>query len=79
MDDMVVVCCDVCCCCSHANCGDLLSLRKGMVMCRWCWPNGGRWYDVVFVVDCVVMDVVCAVICDGCDGENQGEVFVMLV
>ena len=78
MDDMVVVCCDVCCCCAHDNWGDLLSLRKSMVVCMEGWPNGGRWCDVVFVVDCVVIDVVCVVVCDGCDCENHGEVLVML-
>ena len=29
--------------------------------------------DVVFVVACVVFDVVCDVICVGFDGEDHGE------
>ena len=33
---------------------------------------------VVFGVDCVVIDVVCVVVCDGCDCENHGEALVML-
>ena len=34
--------------------------------------------DVVFVVDCDVLDVVIVVICCCCDGENHGEVLVVL-
>ena len=41
------------------------------------WPNGGGEGDVVFVVDCVVFDVVIVVICDGFDGENHGEVWMV--
>ena len=40
------------------------------------WPNGGGESDVVFVVDCVVFDVVYVVNCDGCDGVSCGEVLV---
>ena len=43
-----------------------------------CGPNGGGGSDVVFVVDYVVIDVVCVVVCVGCDCENHGEVLVML-
>ena len=43
------------------------------------WPNEGGGGDVVFVVDYVVIDVVCVAICVGCDGGNCGEVLVMVV
>ena len=46
-------------------------------LCVWLfWPNGGGDGDVVFVVDCVVLDVVIVVVCVGCDGEKHGEVLV---
>ena len=41
------------------------------------WPNGGGDGDVVFVVDLVVLGVVYVVICDGFDGENHGEVWMI--
>ena len=47
-------------------------------MCR-VWPSGGGDGDVVFVVDCVVLDVVIVVVCVGCDGVGCGEVLVVLV
>ena len=40
------------------------------------WPSGGDGGDMVFVVDDVVLDVVCVAICVGCDGEKHGEVLV---
>ena len=60
-----------------------------MVVMFWCkesvglcvcdgWPNGGGDGDVVFVVDCVVFDVVIVVVCVGCDGVSCGEVLVVL-
>ena len=35
---------------------------------------GGDGGDVIFVVDYVVIDVVCVAICVGFVGENHGEV-----
>ena len=35
MHDDDVVCCDICCCYAWNDGGDLLSLRKGMVVCMW--------------------------------------------
>ena len=35
MDDGVVVYCEICCCDACVDEGDLLSLREGMVVCRW--------------------------------------------
>ena len=75
---LVIVIVVICCCYVSSNCGDLLVYRKAMVVWRLGWPNGGRWCDVVFGVDCVVIDVVCVVVCDGCDCENHGEALVML-
>ena len=37
---------------------------------------GGDGGGVVFVVDFVVIDVVCVAICVGCDGGNHGEVLM---
>ena len=41
------------------------------------WPSGGDGGDVVFVVDFVVIDVVCVAICVGFVGENHGEVLMI--
>ena len=47
------------------------------VVCRLAEYDGG--VDVVFVVDYVVIDVVCVVVCVGCDEVSYGEVLVRLV
>ena len=41
---VVVVCDDICCCCAHDNCGDLLVLRKCMVVC---YVEVAEWSDGV--------------------------------
>ena len=43
-----------------------------------CEPCGGVVYNVVFVVDHVVLDVVLVVICCCCDDCVHGELLVMI-
>ena len=68
----------ICCCCVCSNCGDLLAYRKGMVVWRLGWPNGGYGEDVVLGVYSVVPCGCYCVICACCEDCILGRLLEMI-
>ena len=79
MDHVVVVCHDICCCYACGDCGDLLVLRKCMVVCVCGLADSRVFGGLCDFVLCDYIDHVVVVCVDICCGYACGDCGDLLV